>query len=180
MARVTLVELHNAVLESLRGVAWQRFTGAYPEVKTALVTPALYFAINAWSRADAGTDQLHVDADCSIYLAVNRSLNIEGGMSPELYARDLADDLTCRVDAQTFGLDISPSVFLSAEVDEFDKEMDDYHLWRVDFSVELPVGPDPHDITRAPLQQLWLGKAPNIGAGHEEDYTPLLPEVRRE
>lgn len=180
MAKITLVELHTAVLAHLRDVSWQRFTGSYPEVKTALVTPALYFAVNAWSRAEAGTDQLHVDVDCSIYLAVNRSLDIEGRASPELYARDLADDLTCLVDAQTFGLEIEPSVFVSAEVDEFDEEMDDYHVWRIDFSVLLPVGPDPHDITRAPLQQVWLGKAPDIGKGHEEDYLALLPEVKRE
>ncbi|MCY1698659.1 hypothetical protein OVA10_11445 [Lelliottia sp. SL45] len=180
MARVAVFDLHNAVLTHLKGVSWQRDVGAYPELKTALVTPALYFAINAWSRADAGTDQLHVDTDCSVYLAVNRSLEIAGNMSAELYARDLADELTCLVDAQTFGLNIEPSVFVSAEVDEFDTEMDDYHLWRIDFSVQLPVGVDPHDIARAPLKQVWLGKAPDIGCEHEEDYLALLPEVRRE
>lgn len=180
MAKITLVELHTAVLTYLKQATWARFIGSYPKVKTGLVTPALYFAVNAWSRADTGTDQLHVDVDCSIYLAVNRSLDIEGGASPELYARDLADDLTCLVDAQTFGLEIEPSVFVSAEVDEFDPEMDDYHVWRIDFSVLLPVGVDPHDIARAPLKQAWLGKAPDIGEGHEEDYLALLPEVKRE
>jgi len=180
MARISQVELHQAVKDTLRELSWQRDVAAYPEVKTGLVTPALYFAVNAWSRAEAGTDQLHVDADCNIYLVVNRSLDLEEGYTPELYARDLADDLTCLVDAQTFGLEIGPSVFVSAEVDEFDDEMDDYHVWRIDFSVLLPVGPDPHDITRAPLQQVWLGKAPDIGHGHEEDYLALLPEVKRE
>ena len=76
------------------------------------------------------------------------------------------------IEGATFGLDnVDPAVFIDAEVDTFGRLLDDYIVFRVSFEQDIPVGEDPFEVpTGAPLQEVWLGKAPETGKKHERDY----------
>lgn len=171
---------HNAVISTLnRKAAWAKEVDAYPNTSTerALNTPALYFDIEGWERAESGTEQLNLDLECVIWVVVSRSLATDG--SPELYTRTLAEEISVLIDTETFGLDVEPAEFLSTGVDNFDRALLDYHVWRVDFRQILPVGADPY-ANLPGLTQIFLGREPKVGTGHEDDYTPMLPESPEE
>ena len=56
-------------------------------------------------------------------------------------------------------------------MDTFDRLLDDYIVFRVSFEQDIPVGEDPFEVPAgAPLQEVWLGKAPETGKKHERDY----------
>lgn len=168
------MDYHLAVLSTLKKQAdWAREIDVYPDTRTELATPALYFDIEGWERADAGTEQLNLSMECVIWVVVSRSLVTEH--TPELYTRKLAEDISQLVEGQTFGLDIEPATFLSAGVDNFDRKLLAYHVWRIDFEQIIPVGRDPYaDLPT--LKQIYASQAPDIGAEHQGDYRPLLPE----
>ncbi|MEB7183534.1 hypothetical protein NEM89_26660, partial [Escherichia coli] len=75
-------------------------------------------------------------------------------------------------DGATFGLDnVDPAVFIDAEVDTFDRLLDDYIVFRVSFEQDIPVGEDLFAVQAgAPLQEVWLGKVPETGKKHVQDY----------
>ncbi|MCT6450330.1 hypothetical protein MTR49_24770, partial [Escherichia coli] len=91
---------------------------------------------------------------------------------PQIFARCLAMDLSDWIEGATFGLDnVDPAVFIDAEVDTFDRLLDDYIVFRVSFEQDIPVGEDPFAVPAgAPLQEVWLGKVPETGKRHEQDY----------
>lgn len=180
MPSYTQNDYHVAVTDVLKSIEWQREVGFYPDDRTPLETPGLYFSVDSWSRADKGTDQLNIEMDCSIWIIVSRSLKCDQDHpdldSPELYTRSLAADISQLVETNNFGLDIEPSVFQSATMDTFDKGLIDYYVWRISYGQTIPIGKDPHDFPRTPLKQIYVGIAPDIGLGHEDDYDPLFPE----
>lgn len=175
MPSYTQKDYHNAVMSELNGIEWQKETGFYPDDSTPLNTPALYFSVDSWSRADMGTDQLHIEQDCSIWIVVDRSLQCEFD-SAELFTRELAADISQLVDGHTFGLDIEPAVFQSATIDTMDHGLRGYYVWRVNYAQSIPVGRDVHDFPRSPLKQVYVGVAPKIGADFEDEYHPMFPE----
>ncbi|HEB0857324.1 TPA: hypothetical protein RY260_005305, partial [Citrobacter freundii] len=63
-----------------------------------------------------------------------------------------------------------PAVFTTAERDEFDPRMDDYLVWRISFTQAAAFGTDPFANNGMPLQQAWLGAAPDTGRNHVDDY----------
>ncbi|AYN26411.1 hypothetical protein D8682_04995 [Buttiauxella sp. 3AFRM03] len=173
MPSYTQRQYHDAVIAELQLIDWQKDVGFYPDTRTQLKTPALYFSVDSWSRADSGTDQLHIDQDCSIWIVVDRSLDID---SPELCAREYAADISQLVEGRTFGLDIEPAVFQSATMDNLDPGLKDYYVWRVSYGQEIPLGRDLHDFPRTPLKQVYVSSVPDIGLDHIDDYDPMFPE----
>lgn len=173
MPSYTQHEYHDAVVTELKGLGWPKEVDFYPDTRTPLNTPALYFSVDNWSRADSGTDQLHLEQDCSIWIMVDKSLDID---SPELYTRELAADISQLVEDHTFGLDIEPAVFQSATIDNLDPGLRGYYVWRVSFLQTIPVGSDPHDFPRTPLKQIYVSSVPDIGLDHIDDYDPMFPE----
>ena len=65
---------------------------------------------------------------------------------------------------------LEPAVFIDASRDEFDPRMDDYLVWRISFTQSAAFGADPFAQLNAPLKAAWLGKAPDIGQAHVDDY----------
>ncbi|MBF0035817.1 hypothetical protein HAX39_25035 [Citrobacter freundii] len=181
MPSYTQDEYHKAVTDTLKAIDWQREVGFYPDDKTPLDTPSIYFSVDSWSRANRGTDQLHIDMDCSIWVVVSRSLVCSEHNplfdSPELYTRSLAADISQLVEGHNFGLEIEPATFQSATMDNFDRGLIDYYVWRISYGQTLPIGRDLHDFYRPPLKQIYVSKAPDIGIGHEDDYDPMFPET---
>ncbi|HCM6459045.1 TPA: hypothetical protein RFU21_002386 [Klebsiella aerogenes] len=168
-----LAQYHEAVIAALKKISWVRDADAYPEKNiprfSGLVTPAVYFTINSWEQAGGNEGQLNIGLTCDLFVVVDAAG--AGISSPEIFVRTAAADITQWIDGQQFGLGhIEPAVFTSAERDEFDPRMDDYLVWRLSFTQSAAFGVDPFARFNAPLKAAWLGKAPDIGRAHVDEY----------
>jgi len=168
-----LGQYHDAVIKALKKIEWVKDADAYPEKNipryAGLVTPAVYFTINSWEQAGGNEGQLAISLSCDLFVVVDAY-----GAStskPEIFSRTAAADITQWVNGQQFGLEhIEPAEFISAERDEFDPRMDDYLVWRISFTQSAAFGPDPFEHTGVPLRKVWLGKSPDVGCAHVDDY----------
>lgn len=178
---LSLAEYHAAVMSSIREqLSWVRDADTYPEKNipryAGLVTPAVYFTLNGWDSLEGNEGQLNVDLSCDLFVVIDSGSN--DIQKPDIYLRTAAADLTQWLNGQTFGLSsVEPAVFTSAEKDDFDPRMDDYLVWRLSFTQSAAFGTDPFVPAGAPLREVWLGEAPNIGRKHIEDYT-LIYEAK--
>lgn len=165
-------QYHDAVMGALKRISWVRDADAYPDKNipkfSGLITPAVYFTINRCSNAGGNEGQLSVELDCDLFIVVDAAgSNTE---RPEIFLRSAMADITQWINGQQFGLPhIEPAVFNSGERDEFDPRMDDYLVWRVNYSQVAAFGADPFP-AGAPLKKIWLGEAPDIGSAHVNDY----------
>ncbi|HBV8468042.1 TPA: hypothetical protein MD734_005347, partial [Citrobacter freundii] len=136
---------------------------------SGLTTPAVYFSINSWEQGGGNEGQLGVNLTCDLFVVVDAAGS--GVSQPEIFVRTAAADITQWIDGQQFGLGhIEPAVFTTAERDEFDPRMDDYLVWRISFTQAAAFGTDPFANNGMPLQQAWLGAAPDTGRNHVDDY----------
>jgi hypothetical protein len=168
-----LARYHDAVIGALGKLSWVRDADTYPEKNipkfTGLVTPAVYFALNSWEQAGGSDGQLSVEMSCDLFVVVDAAG--AGTDKPEIFLRTAAADLTQWIDGQQFGLSqVDPAQFTSAERDEFDPRMDDYLVWRVSYTQGAAFGADPFSLAAGPLREVWLGRAPDIGCAHVDDY----------
>ncbi|MEQ5075916.1 hypothetical protein ABN197_18490 [Providencia alcalifaciens] len=171
---------HEAVLTALRALPWVNSVEMYPETVTPLVTPAVFFSVDGWEMDNHSDGQLRVTLSGSLWVLVDRATTSEIGR-PEVYIRSAAADLTQWLDGQTFGLSmVEPAVFLSADVDETDPQLDDYWVWQVSFTQRVALGADPFATNNLPLQRVWLGITPDIGAQHVADYHLIYEGKSRE
>ncbi|WLO83428.1 hypothetical protein NHB29_11995 [Pantoea agglomerans] len=166
-------QYHDAVISALKNIAWVRDADAYPEKNiprfTGLTTPAVYFTINSWEQGGGNEGQLQVSLSCDLFVVVDS----EGASAskPEIFLRTAAADITQWIDGQQFGIGhIEPAEFISAERDEFDPRMDDYLVWRISYTQSAAFGTDPFAPSGVPLRKVWLGKSPDVGRAHVDDY----------
>lgn len=178
---LSLAEYHNAVINTVKAqLPWVRDADTYPEKNcprfSGLVTPAVYFALNNWGSQEGNEGQLNVELECDLFVVIDSASQTIS--KPDIYLRAAAADLTQWVNGQLFGLSrLEPAVFTTAEKDDFDPRMDDYLVWRVSFTQAAAFGVDPFAPTGAPLREVWVGQAPDIGRKHVDDYT-LIYEAK--
>ncbi|WP_273859429.1 hypothetical protein [Photobacterium sp. GSS17] len=170
---IHLTNYHDKVRQWLaEQLEWVESVDYYPETKTQLSTPCLFFAVMNWDRADDQpmNGQLAVTLNCEILAVL--------GMADEqlqLEVRNAAMAIGLKVEGARFGLPVEPAVFISAEPDGFNPELDDYAVWSIRFSQNVEVGEDafkPEGLTPAMVR---VGVAPEIGAAHEADYVQVVP-----
>lgn len=169
---LSMAAYHAAVISSLKALPWVEDADTYPETSTQLVTPAVYLSVDGWEPKSNTSGQPSVSLSVSLYIVVDRaSATIT---KPDIYVRTAAADLTQWVDGQHFGLPhIDGGVFISAEPDAFDPQMDDYLVWRISFEQGAAFGADPFARAGVPVKGIWLGKAPEIGTGNIADYRKI-------
>ncbi|HHB1424461.1 TPA: hypothetical protein ACOQZT_000405 [Serratia odorifera] len=167
---ISMAGYHDTVIRALRDIPWVRDADSYPEKATALKTPAVYLSVPGWERGDGSNGQLNVTLDCELFVVVNRSATVDID-KPAIYAATAAADISQWIEGKTFGIDgLSPAELLSSSVDNFDQALDDYIVWLVKFSQGAAMGIDPFASTGTPLKEVYLGRSPDIGAAHVNDY----------
>ncbi|WP_371330639.1 hypothetical protein [Klebsiella quasipneumoniae] len=182
---LTMTGWHTAVTNSLRDIAWVKFVGNYETICTQASgpepriedkdwqTPALLVSVPGWDMAEGGGEgRLTVELSIELYVVFDR-IPTEGKMTEaELFVRSAAADISQWGHGNVFGLpSVDPAVFVRAERDVFSPELDDYLVFRVELTQKARLGPDPFARGEGmPLQSVWLGKAPDIGYAHVNDY----------
>ena len=165
-----MASYHAAVLDALKKLKWVKDADTYPDRKTQLTTPAVFFAVDGWDAVSNTDGQISVVLSASLWVLVDRAGESESG-KPDVFIRSAAADLTHWIDGQTFALsNVEPAIFVSADADETDPRLDDYLVWQISFNQTVTFGVDPFATDNLPLKRLWLGVAPEIGQQHVDDY----------
>lgn len=161
---------HRALCDALQGLPWVRHTGAYPEEQTRFTTPAVFVSVPGWSRAE-GASMLTLDLEIEFFVVCDR-VPTDANPEPEIFSRSAALDLTQWLEGNFFGLNgVEPLIFQDCQRDNFDPAMDDYLVFRITASQQVTAGEDPYAPgNNAPLNEVWLGKVPDVGRAHIDDY----------
>ncbi|ELY5938906.1 hypothetical protein SNN83_001990 [Cronobacter malonaticus] len=187
-----LSEYQNAVLAELMKISWAETVCLYPEIPADFPTPAIFFDVAAWRRAEVELGgNVTLELSCSLFIlehfAVSYPGEAEWDERDRQFARDSADTrvrnaalkMSDWVHGRQFGRGTAPAEFISAEPVIWQKGQGgaDHAVWSVNFTQRLAVGADPFDEPDVPrLKEFWLGIFPDVGAGHEQDYTLIAKE----
>lgn len=68
-----------------------------------------------------------------------------------------------------------PAEFLGAYHDQFHENLDQYQVWRVEWQQSVSLGESVWDAAGAAPTHVFVGFAPDIGAGHAADYIEVTP-----
>lgn len=169
----------DAVLAALREIPWARTVGAYPEMKADFATPALFFDVSQWARAEREiAGNVTVDLRGMIYIVRHYDEDREDESTEgvtETRVRNAALKMSDWVHGRQFGSCTAPAVFEDAQPmiwQSGDDTRPNHAIWSVAFSQLLGVGPDSFDEPDAPLlKSFWLGIFPEVGLAHKDDYT---------
>ncbi|WP_017517043.1 hypothetical protein ACQCLI_12965 [Pseudomonas nitroreducens] len=157
------VEQHIA--EHLAGAQRVRF---WPRVGDALALPSVLLEIAEFEPGpDPGTGEVALDCRCEARIVV----------APEQQdatrqAAHLSTQLSILLRAQTWGLAVDPALFTSAEQDYSRPELDNYLVWRVEWTQTLYLGEEQWPWPDESGYTLMIGLDPETGPGNEPKYVP--------
>lgn len=161
-----------AVVSALSGLEIFKTVGVYPEIEAGFTTPAIFFEIEDFNRAQGVNlcGNVTVTLTCNFYIV--RELAAKG-YNQKL--RNAALSFAGWVDGQVFGPCTAPAEFISAQPGDWyrdeEKELASHHVWCVTVEQNVGIGLDEFTATDAPLmKELWLGLYPEIGAENEDKY----------
>lgn len=171
---IDLGQLHEnivaAIAEAFPGVAT---VAAYPEEdeRQQLVAPAILIELAELEAApdrDPGTEQLAMMAKFEALVIVHfRALRAK------YVVRMLAADLARFVLRKRWGLPVGPAVVLGAYRDEFDPNLDEYEVFRVEWQQIVNIGPGVWKNDGVVPGEPLYSWAPKIGTPFRDNYRPL-------
>lgn len=171
---IHLTDYHNKVTQWLAdNLPWLKSVESYPETQTALVTPCAFFAVMDWERSEYQpmNGQMAVTLNCEILAVLGMA-----DAQYQLEVRNAAMAIGLKVEEARFGMPIEPAVFVSAEPDAFNPELDDYAVWSIRFNQDVEVGEDvfkPEGLTPSTVK---VGFSPDIGNANEDKYEQVVPD----
>ncbi|WNP36386.1 hypothetical protein RN333_09420 [Enterobacter kobei] len=177
-----LSDYQDAVKAALMKIPWAQTVRLYPDIPADFPTPAIFFDVAGWQRADTELGgNVTLELRCNLFVLRHFSVGDPDGTgeSADNRVRNAALKLSDWVHGRQFGSCTAPAEFISAEPVVWQKSEGgaDHAIWNVSFSQRLAVGADPFDEPDAPrLKEFWLGIFPDVGAGHEQDYTLIAKE----
>ncbi|MFZ4832755.1 hypothetical protein [Rouxiella sp. Mn2063] len=167
---VLMADYHNAVLSALREISWVKSAEIYPGNTTTLQPSTVYFSVENWRYFANADNQLQVKFDANLFIVMSHQNTADS----QIAIRTAAAELSHWVEGQQFGLEaLDCAVFTQAGTYEFTPAQDDYVVWNISFSQVGALGTDPDESTAAPIKDILLGKAPDIGLLHRGDYQSI-------
>lgn len=179
MAQIRTIDLdafHDAVVAAIK-LQFPIFQTVedYPEDRKPVTTPACLIEIEEMDGDDSddpGTEQQAMKMKCAARI-------ILGLRTPKMRrtARKLCGSFASFLRFNKFGMPVGEGRVIGAYQDAFEPELDQYEVWRVEWSHLAYFGddvwmPDPSIVTPSTV---FVGFAPNIGIGHEPDYVQVAP-----
>lgn len=177
-------EYQNLVVAQLAQMTWAETIGVYPDLPGGFPTPAIFIDVARWEKSNMSIGGgITLDLTCNIYLlrhftaGEGEDETEQGGA--EMRVRNAAGIISEWIDGRQFGGVTGPAVFESADPMQWQAGdvSPEYAIWCVTYTQPLAVGIDPFDppADAAPLKQIFVGFAPDVGAAHEEDYFGPIP-----
>ena len=167
---ISLDALHEAVIASIADAFPHLQTVEdYPDDKRRINAPAALIELTEMTAApddDPGTGQLALELQFELrYIVGFRGAN-QGRL-----IRSNAAALAHFIQHNQWGLPIEGARVMVCEPDAFSPELDQYHVWRIEWAQVVHIGENEWIDDGAPPSEVWVGVSPLIGAEHEEFYT---------
>ncbi|PZQ21169.1 MAG: hypothetical protein DI569_12965 [Sphingopyxis macrogoltabida] len=173
---ITLDGLHAAIVVAIRGqFPSLDFVEAYSEDRDKIPTPACLVELTEFEAdadTDPGTGQLSGVANFSARFLMGFR---QPGLLPKLEIRKLALAFAAFAHKQRWGQPVGAAQVVGAWPDDFDPELDQYEVWRVEWRQTIDLGETVWKPTPIPTT-VHLGTAPAIGPGHVDDYEQIAGE----
>ncbi|MDO7900626.1 hypothetical protein ACE1YR_00745 [Pseudomonas sp. K1(2024)] len=166
---IPLAELYAAmeaqISAAIPGLA---LVTAMPGPMQRLALPAVVIELAGWEPGpDPGTGETGIEARFEARVIVGSE--VEDALKVAAFA---GAQLTVLLRMQTWGLSIENAVFVRAEQDWTRPELDGYAVWVVEWTQVIYLGVEEWPWPDQPASTLLWGFAPQVGPGHEGDYTP--------
>lgn len=172
---ITLDALHQGILDAIAGaLPGIRTVEDYPDDRQRVQVPAALVELVELSAApddDPGTGQLALEASFELrYILGFRGANQGRAIRSQVAA------LAHFIHRQQWGLPVEPAAVTACEPDEFSPELDQYLVWRIDWTQLVFIGENEWIDGGTPPGEVWVGIAPEIGPEHRDDYHRLAGE----
>lgn len=145
----------------------------YPEDRKEIQTPACLIEIeemDADDGRDPGTEQQAMNMKCCARIILGfRTATVRRE------ARKLAGAFSAFLRFQKFGQPVGEGRLIGAYQDAFEPSLDQFEVWRVEWSHVAYFGTDVWDVTGITPTAVFVGWSPDIGTGHEADYLQVVP-----
>ena len=143
---------------------------SYPEDRRNLPTPACAIELADMEPADdIGTEQLAVTARFEARIVMGfREPNVRRAV-PKLAAA-----VALHIRGKRWGLPVEPAIVTAIEPDDFDPDLDQFEVWRVDWQQIIHIGPSIWDNDGSFPAQVLAGISPDIGPASEGEYQTVI------
>lgn len=177
--QIDLDALHQAITDSIRQAFPSLQTvDEYPDDRRKVAVPAVLVELTELSAApddDPGTGQLALEAQFEARYIIGFR-----GLAQARLIRSNAATLAHHIHRQRWGLPIEPARVTACMPDEFSPELDQYHVWRVEWSQIVHIGANEWIDNGITPSEVYVGVQPYIGPDHVEEYQRIVSEESAE
>ena len=167
---IDLDELTDAIVAVIAG-AFPAFetVEAYRADYTSLPTPACLIELaDLEPQPDIGTEQLPVLARFEARVIMGFRAHDVKRAVPKLAAA-----LALRINQNRWARPVEPAAVTAIERDEFDPDLDQFEVWRVDWQQTIHIGPSIWGDEGSPPSRVLGSWVPDIGPANEDEYTDI-------
>lgn len=177
ITNTTLDAVHSGIVEAIKAkFPTLKTVEAYRLDRKNLPTPACLIELTEMETGvdpDPGTEQLPVLARFEARFVIG--FRQPGLLNPKLEIRKLAAAFAAFAKFQRWGCPIGPAEIVGIYGDDFDPELDQFEVWRVEWQQIIHLGETVWtDGGEVPTP--YFSFSPEIGIGHENDYFPAVTE----
>jgi hypothetical protein len=167
---ISLDSLHQSILTSIAAEFPHLATVEdYPDDRQRINAPAALIELTEMTAVpddDPGTGQLALELQFELRYIVGFR-----GANQARVIRSNAAALAHFIQHNQWGLPIEPARVMVCEPDAFSPELDQYHVWRIEWAQIAHIGANEWIDNGEPPSEVWVGIAPLVGPEHEEFYT---------
>ena len=164
--------LHQAILDDLRNQFPElKSVEDYPDHRQRVSVPAALLELTEMTPVQdeqSGTEQAVMDALFELRYIVGWRGDNQG----RLIRRNVAA-LAQHIHHNRWGQTIQPAQLVACEPDEFSPELDQYLVWRIDFTHQIFLGESVFLDDGTLPQEVYVGVDPRIGPEWEDSYTKV-------
>ncbi|KAA0014428.1 hypothetical protein F0A17_01905 [Billgrantia pellis] len=168
--QISLDELHQAILDQIAAAFPELATVAdYPDDRQRILAPAALIELTSMPAApddDPGTGQLALELQFELRYVVG----FRGDNQGRVIRRNTAA-LAHFIQHNQWELPVEPARVLVCEPDVFSPELDQYHVWRIEWAQIVHIGANEWIDDGETPTEVWVGVSPLIGPENEEFYT---------
>lgn len=167
---ISLDALHEAVIARIAAAFPHLQTVAdYPDDRQRISAPAALIELTEMTAVpddDPGTGQLALELQFELRYIVGFR-----GPSQGRLIRSNAAALAHFIQHNQWGLPIEGARVMVCEPDAFSPELDQYHVWRIEWAQVVHIGANEWIDDGETPTEVWVGMSPLIGPRHEAYYT---------
>jgi hypothetical protein len=172
---VTLDQVHDGIVATLQAQFPDLHVEAYRMDRKDLPVPACLVELTELEvvpELDPGTGQLAANATFEAQLVISFR---QPGKNAKREIRNLAAAVAAFARLQRWGCPIGPAMVVGAYQDDFEPELDQYQVWRVEWQQVIHLGETVWKGGNPPPTEVNASFAPLIGEDYADEYQQVTP-----